>query len=321
MKECNGISGFMENTAKKILFAPMQGYTEAFYRKAHAKVIGGIDEYYAPFMRLEKRALRGSDMFDTEPERNRGIAVVPQVLVREAEEARILLGYLHGRGYRRIDFNFACPFPKVAAHGYGAGIIENPEAVEKVLEAAGEYPEVSFSVKIRSGLRDAEAAIRLLPVLNRFSLCKIVYHPRTGEQQYGGVPDYQQYKRFAGGCECPVVYNGDIRGVSDAIGYVQIMLGRGLLANPLLGMEIKGGKPSMEILRVFHQELMVNCSVYEQPLLKLKTVWDYFLPNAEKRLRKKVLKSRTLDEYREASEALFDGVETAETVGIGTNCG
>lgn len=37
-----------------IHFAPLQGYTEAFYRNAHAACFGGIDSYYTPFVRLEK---------------------------------------------------------------------------------------------------------------------------------------------------------------------------------------------------------------------------------------------------------------------------
>ena len=36
-----------------IHFAPLQGYTEAFYRNAHAKYFGGVDTYYTPFVRLE----------------------------------------------------------------------------------------------------------------------------------------------------------------------------------------------------------------------------------------------------------------------------
>lgn len=37
-----------------IHFAPLQGYTDAFYRNAHAACFGGIDSYYTPFVRLEK---------------------------------------------------------------------------------------------------------------------------------------------------------------------------------------------------------------------------------------------------------------------------
>ena len=32
-----------------IHFAPLQGYTEAFYRNAHAKYFGGVDTSYTPY--------------------------------------------------------------------------------------------------------------------------------------------------------------------------------------------------------------------------------------------------------------------------------
>lgn len=38
-----------------IHFAPLQGYTDAFYRNAHAACFGGIDSYYTPFVRLERQ--------------------------------------------------------------------------------------------------------------------------------------------------------------------------------------------------------------------------------------------------------------------------
>ena len=45
-----------------IYFAPLQGYTEAFYRRAHNAIIGGVDEYVTPFLRLEKNELSAKDM-------------------------------------------------------------------------------------------------------------------------------------------------------------------------------------------------------------------------------------------------------------------
>ena len=45
-----------------IHFAPLQGYTEAFYRNAHAACFGGIDSYYTPFVRLEKDGFRNKDV-------------------------------------------------------------------------------------------------------------------------------------------------------------------------------------------------------------------------------------------------------------------
>ena len=42
-----------------------------------------------------------------------------------------------------------------------------------------------------------------------------------------------------------------------------------------------------------------------QILDKMKTLWDYLLPDAEKRLRKKILKSSRLADYREAVKNLL----------------
>ena len=51
-----------------IHFAPLQGYTEAFYRNAHAACFGGIDSYYTPFVRLEKDGFRNKDVREIAPE-------------------------------------------------------------------------------------------------------------------------------------------------------------------------------------------------------------------------------------------------------------
>lgn len=39
-----------------IHLAPLQGYTDLVYREAHARVFGGVDTYYTPFVRLERMA-------------------------------------------------------------------------------------------------------------------------------------------------------------------------------------------------------------------------------------------------------------------------
>ena len=42
------------NNTLPIHFAPLQGYTEAAYRNAHAAVFGGIDVYHTPFVRVDR---------------------------------------------------------------------------------------------------------------------------------------------------------------------------------------------------------------------------------------------------------------------------
>ena len=72
----------MNENILPIHFAPLQGYTDAVYRRAHARIFGGIETYYSPFVRMEHGEIRRKDARDIEPDleelKNRGknIAVV-----------------------------------------------------------------------------------------------------------------------------------------------------------------------------------------------------------------------------------------------------
>ena len=63
-----------------IHFAPLQGYTEAFYRNAHATVFGGIDTYYTPFVRIEKESFRNKDVREIDFANNHVPHLVPQLI-------------------------------------------------------------------------------------------------------------------------------------------------------------------------------------------------------------------------------------------------
>ncbi len=292
-----------------IFFAPLQGYTEAFYRNAHADVIGGIDEYYTPFLRLEKGTFRTKDLSDIQPERNRSHSgIVPQLLVRTKEEIHIFAEELQLLGYRRIDLNFGCPYIKAVRQGYGAGILKTPERIADIMKETERFPQIGFSIKMRL------PAIDLHPLFNSFRLTRIVLHPRTCEQQYQGMPDHAAFLNFESKSIHPVVFNGDILSAEEAKNFHDVMIGRGLLRNPLLSQEIRNGmqKKRTDILRDFHRALVRNCNGMEQPLQKLKTVWDFFLPDTNKHFRKKILKSRTAAEYTDAVEAFFSAMTDNE---------
>ena len=63
----------MNKNLLPIHFAPLQGYTDAAYRQAHACIFGGIDTYYSPFVRVEHGEIRRKDIRDINPENNRNI--------------------------------------------------------------------------------------------------------------------------------------------------------------------------------------------------------------------------------------------------------
>lgn len=294
----------------RVYFAPLQGYTESFQRLAHRQVIGGCAEYYRPFIRLERGEFRRRDLAELS---DGDLDSVPQALARSYDEAFRISELVSSHGFRRLDLNFGCPFPKVVSGGYGSGILGNADAVRDVLRVVEAFPDLSYSVKLRLGQSSVDESKSLIPLLNDTRLCQVVMNPRLGRQGFGGEADWAAYEAFAGQIRHDMIANGDMLTKDDASRFSAVMIGRGLLGNPLLGVElsegvaIEGGK-RIELLRMYHRAMVANLGGIEQPLQKLKTVWDYFLPDAKGRLRKAVIKSRTLDEYLGCVEALFDSL-------------
>ena len=282
-----------------IHFAPLQGYTDSVYREAHTRVFGGVDTYYTPFVRIEKGGFRNKDLKDIACDRNRQVHVVPQLIASTPDEFRPIVRLFQENGYKEADINLGCPFPmQVRAHR-GSGLLRYKEEAECTDE--------SFV---------------LLSLLNKLPLKHITLHPRLGIQQYKGAIDWDGFSRFYDECELPLYYNGDLVGLEDIRGIKErfpglagIMLGRGLLASPWLATEFVSGQvltvnERRDKLVMFHESLMDEYAARleggeHQVLSKMKTIWDYLLPEADKRLRKKVLKSTSLTSYQSAVKDLL----------------
>ncbi len=304
-----------------LYFAPLQGYTDEVYRRAHASLFGGVAAYYTPFVRIEKGDFRRKDLRDVAPENNKGVAVIPQIIASESDELRRLVDKMVELGYRRVDINMGCPFPVLAHRHKGAGLLPYPDEVERLLSVTREYAEVGFSVKMRLGWNNREEAQRLLPLLHALPIRQITLHPRLGRQQYNGRVDYEAFTRFYEECRLPLVYNGDLCRVDEMVEVERnyprltgLMLGRGLLASPWLAEAYgKGSLPDSETYcRVarLHDKVFADYRILleggeHQLLSRMATFWEYLLPDVDKRCRKRIEKARSVVDYTEAVNALF----------------
>lgn len=301
-----------------IHFAPLQGYTEAIYRNAHAAVFGGVETYYTPFVRLEKGAFRNREVRDIEPDNNTVPHLIPQLIGHEAEQAETILALFTERGYKEVDINMGCPFPMLTKRHNGSGILPYPEEVEKLLEIVQKHPEIRFSVKMRLGWEDAEECLRLAPVLNKYPLKHITLHPRLGKQQYKGETDLKGFAAFAAVCSHPLIYNGDIKSIEDIERIHNIfptlsgvMIGRGLLMNPALAFEYNEKKPlsTEEMKEKLNQMHKIVFARYEerleggegQLLNKMKTFWEYLEPQIGHKAWKAIHKSTSMAKYNAAT--------------------
>ena len=310
----------MDNNIKiPVLAAPLQGVTDNVWRMAQHSVFGGVDAYYAPFMRVERGEVRRKDLRDVEPDRNAGITLIPQILACQPDHALMMVDALKQRGYSRIDVNLGCPFPPIALHRKGSGMLAYPELAEALFTALAAVDGVEYSAKMRLGWDQPDQWRDILPLMDILKPVNIAVHPRIGKQQYKGDLDIGQFEALMAASPWPIVYNGGLRTVEDIEAVVSrypnlaaVMVGSGLAANP--GMFAPDATP--DDYRRFH-DLLVDGYTDQlnggeaQLVRHLQDIWQTFLPGTGHKLFKAIRKSRTLDQYQTAASAALADVNTA----------
>ena len=299
----------------------MQGYTDGVFRSVFAQCFpGDVDGAYTPFFELERGEIQARDRRELAVAAQEGLDVTPQIIAASQEQVTALKAAVTAAGFDSVNLNLGCPYPMVTRRRKGAGVLPHPDLVLSLIGSLFEGVPVRVSIKTRLGLRAAGEFEVLIPVLNRFPLEKVILHPRTAAQMYKGAPDWTAFAGYGSALAAPVIANGDIFSVADAV-RVQlecpfirgIMVGRGMLRDPLLPRRIRG-LPLPEapggIFKEFHDRLLAayeGCRAPSHLLDKMVAFWRYFsaiFPDSEK-VYKKIKKSKTLPAYRACVETLF----------------
>lgn len=305
----------------------MQGYSDLIYRSTLCH-IGGVDVFYAPYIKVENDAIKSKYLLDIEPATNAGTNVVPQVLANTSADFLRVADAVEAMGYSELNWNLGCPFPMVARRQLGAGLLPYPETIDKVLTEVESRSGMDISVKMRLGWQSPDEVWPVLDVLNRHRISEIIIHPRIGRQMYNGVADSGIIPQLSARSQHPIAYNGDIRTANDAQRILEsnpnvrhLMIGRGLLFNPFLAREIKG--ESIDVATRRNRFLNLVGSVGERQferlqgaghfILKMSTYWEYwsYMFADQHKAYKIVKKCRTVEEYSDKVQEIILGWELA----------
>ncbi len=297
-------------------FAPMEGLTDSVYRRLHHEHFGGVDRYYMPFLSpTMHQTLTGKEDRELPQADSVDFVAIPQVLTKVAEDFLWAASVCQDRGYTEVNLNVGCPSGTVVAKGKGAGMLADPDSLDRFLDAIFAKSPLPISVKTRLGIADPGEFSALLEVFNRYPIRELTIHPRVRKQFYQGDVDMELF-RYASANSCnPLCYNGnlfspqDIDAITAEFPQVKaVMLGRGLAADP--GMLLPGGT-TRETLEVFHNALLEAYLVLfggsRNAMFRLKENWSYWLTqfqNSES-LAKRLCKSTNLGEYRNITAEIF----------------
>ena len=234
-----------------IYFAPMEGLTDGVLRRVHQQLFGGIDVYCLPFHKLtQTMSLTTREKRDIDPEENSGMHVLPQALTKNPEHLRIWLDYVKELGYTCADLNLGCPSPTVTKGGRGSGMLRDPGFLLSFLDYVfSRTPALPLSVKTRIGYEQPGEWEKILDILAEYPLDHVTIHVRTMREQYTGVTHPEAFEEAVRKGIPHPVYNGDLRTPEDVSELLArcpeteaVMIGRGLLADPSLARQLRGGK-------------------------------------------------------------------------------
>lgn len=297
-------------------FAPMEGITDAVFRRVHHKYFPGVDRYYMPFIsptihrsltNREARELPAADSVD--------FVAVPQLLGKNVEDMLWAINVCREQGYGVVNINMGCPSGTVVSKGKGSGMLADPEELDRFLDKLYSAATLPVSIKTRIGMTDPEEFPKILEVFNQYPLAELIIHPRVRKAFYEGVCNLDAFQMAVDSCKFPLCYNGnlncleDISRISEKFPTVKtVMIGRSLVANP--GMLTPEGT-TRNHLELFMNELSEAYAIAfgskRNTIFRLKENWHYLISlfeNGEKHW-KQLRKTTDYDTFQSISNDII----------------
>lgn len=313
-------------------YAPLEGITDDIFRRLHHKYFPGVDRYYTPFLSptYSGPALTKRDQREVAPENNQGIVLVPQILTNNAENFLKGAEALHTLGYEEVNLNLGCPSGTVSAKGKGAGFLSRKEELERFLDEIFEKCPMKISIKTRLGKESPEEFHALMELYNRYPIPELTVHPRVQKDFYKHPVRWEGWDYAAKNSRAPLCLSGGIgikgdleRHFADKELPPALMLGRGLVANPALVMQLKGtGTLEKKTLEAFHGELFEETASRlgspRNTMFRMKEIWGFMMLSFDNREKhqKALRKATTLTEYQGAVARIFRDLEIRQDAEI-----
>ena len=221
-----------------ILLAPMAGITDLPFRIiAKSFGVGLVCTEMASSRAIYYNDSKTKLLLDMENEKR---PVAAQIFGSDVESMKKAASYV-SEFADILDINMGCPAPKVVKNGDGSKLLLNLDLAKEILEEVVKASKVPVTAKIRMGWdNDHIVAVEIAKIIEEAGCSALTIHGRTRTDFFSGKVDLDIIKKVKESVNIPVIGNGDITSVDDAIKMFEytdvdgIMIGRGALRKSMV---------------------------------------------------------------------------------------
>lgn len=305
-----------------VLLGPMAGVTDLAFRKicmafdcgllvtemVSSKAMHYNDKKTAKLLELDPAEIAAIQIFGSEPE-----------IMAEAAET------LNTHSNKILDINMGCPAPKIVKNGDGSALMKNPKLAGEIIKAVVDRSIKPVTVKIRKGWDGTCInAVEIALIAEANGASAVVVHGRTRDQFYSGTADYNIIKEVKNALVIPVIGNGDVFGIEDAVRMKEetacdgIMIARGAQGNPWLLREVaqylKTGeiidKPSFEEkieVALKHFDLLIQIKGEHIGLLEMRKHASWYIKGMQgaSKIKTEINRSKDIEEVKKLLRSLI----------------
>ena len=291
-----------------VILAPMDGLSDSPYRRI-ARAFGSAMSY-SEFINAQEVLTNFSNQSDqmrfTEQER----PLIYQLYDDNPDRILLAAEKLLKNQPDAIDINMGCSVKRVSSRGAGAGLLQTPDKVARIITTLKARLPIPISAKIRLGWDDTQKNyLEIGKIIEDSGASLIAVHGRTKDQAYQGEADWEAIAELKRNLSIPVIGNGDIKKAEDIekmLLYTScdaVMIGRAAIGNPWLfrktnKIEIKPEKIKNIILE--HLNLSIKFYGPEDGLIKFRKHAKKYLDHLtiSKEVLVELLTCRTFDNFR-----------------------